>query len=539
MDAISEATGAGDVEASDGKKPRHDAGMDSGPKTKDADGPPLLIRLEVSSERDSDAAPSSELVPHFSPDVHDYYVKCARGANAFTVSMTASTGSESLVVQPMVSASSPKQTLSVTAYENQAIVAVATNERGTAEYWVRCLPHDFPQLSMVRHADAGAPPSGYYLLGNLKKETGYAMVLDGDGVPVFYFRAPAGQAPLNVDDIVAGDLSFLLAPAQAIELRALEPPSTTELGEDVDEHELRVLPGGDFIVIYSPLVENVDLTGLTHTLSDGGVQAFGAHTTIRSCDLRQLGPRGRVLWEWVGLNHLDPVKDAVWPEPFTGVTDADGGPIVDVFHCNSIDVDPSSGNLLVSSRFMDSIFYVEKASGKILWKMGGASFTKDDTTYVPVADPFHGQHDARLLPGWAPSCAGGAGQVSMFDDETNGPLFARAMVYDVVVGDLDAGTAGCDGGLPESGAPGARVAWKHEASFSSTVAGSFRISADGSRVIGWGTAGPGDPAFTEVDEDGHDLLDFRFPDGDQTYRAIKVPLTAFDLSVLRNTAGLP
>ncbi len=69
--------------------------------------------------------------------------------------------------------------------------------------------------------------------------------------------------------------------------------------------------------------------------------------------------------------------------------------------------------------------------------------------------------------------------------------------------------------------------------------GSFRISPDGSRVIGWGLGGTPDLAFTEVDVNGSDLLDFSFPDGNTTYRAIKVPLATYDLGVLRATAGSP
>jgi hypothetical protein len=67
--------------------------------------------------------------------------------------------------------------------------------------------------------------------------------------------------------------------------------------------------------------------------------------------------------------------------------------------------------------------------------------------------------------------------------------------------------------------------------------GSFRILPDGSRVIGWGDI-PG-AGFSEIDLDGHDLADLTFPDGNTTYRALKVPLGAFDLGVLRSTAGLP
>jgi hypothetical protein len=118
---------------------------------------------------------------------------------------------------------------------------------------------------------------------------------------------------------------------------------------------------------------------------------------------------------------------------------------------------------------------------------------------------------------------------------------ARGVVYDVVVGGADGGAAACDAGpAGDAGTAGlATVAWQYKGLVSSLATGSFRISADGSRVIGWGIGGTPDLAFTEVDINGHDLLDLRFTDGNATYRAIKVPLSAFDLSVLRSTSGGP
>ena len=223
---------------------------------------------------------------------------------------------------------------------------------------------------------------------------------------------------------------------------------------------------------------------------------------------------------------------------------SDAGVVYDVFHCNSIDVDPSNDALLVSARYMDSIFYVDRVTGGVMWKMGGATATKDKATYVSAADPFFRQHDARLLPGWLPKCNGGTGQISMFDDQSQGPGPARGVVYDVIVGLGDGGSpaeGGCgDGGMPEGGSSGAAsVAWQYKGSTSSSAAGSFRISADGSRVIGWGFGGMPHLVLSEVDIAGNDRLDFEFTDGNESYRAIKVPLTALDRTAMRATAGLP
>jgi hypothetical protein len=246
------------------------------------------------------------------------------------------------------------------------------------------------------------------------------------------------------------------------------------------------------------------------------------------------------VWEWTASEHLDPVRDCIYPQfPEPMMYGPDGGRVADTFHCNSVDVDPVSGDLLVSARNTDSVFYVQHSTTRILWKMGGARYTTDHAAYVEVPDPFHRQHDARFQPGWSSACAGGSGQVSLFDDETEAGAPARGVVYDVIVATGDGGTAGCDGGTIAGGTPGkATVAWQYAGKGSSDIMGSMRISEDGSRVIGWGRHGT-DLVFTEVDVGGHDLLDFAFPDGNVSYRAIKAPISALDLNGMRHSTGLP
>lgn len=148
---------AGVAEASVG-----DAGKDrdSGSPT-EGDGPPFLTQLAVSSaEVPADGSPPLTLVPPFSPSTHDYYVRCIAGANPLTVTMTASEGSESSLIEPSRSPSKPAQTLSILVKENQAIVAAATRGAETTKYWVRCLPHDFPELEMTTNVAAGTPSPG-------------------------------------------------------------------------------------------------------------------------------------------------------------------------------------------------------------------------------------------------------------------------------------------------------------------------------------------------------------------------------------------
>ena len=504
---------------------------------------PALTTLEIGGN--PKGTPSTvTLVPAFSPDVHDYYVRCAEGENAFSVTLVASSGAEVMLQQPTTSAANPRQTIDVTVNPNQAIVAVvkdATGTSSTTDYWIRCLPPSFPMMEMTAHSDAGAPPPGYYLIGNETPAyggVGYAMVLDQNGVPVWYEAQPQSGAfnsttgAFDVDSLADGEVSLIPWPSQLasapFQIRQLSSGKTASVsgkGQALDPHELRALPSGDFLIFTDQIQTGVDLTGYDVPQSDGGVESFGPNSSILPCKILEVDPEGRVVWDWTATDHLDPVKDNTLPGLEAGPNQVE---VPDPFHCNSIDVDPATGNLLVSARHMDSVFYIERSSGRILWKMGGSEYTKDGAAYVPVEDAFHRQHDARLLPGWSSDC-GGQGQLSLFDDESYEPNPARAVVYDVQV--ASSTSAAC-------GSAGARVAWQARGTGSSDLMGSFRISSDGSRVIGWGVS-PSLMVFSEVDSNGSDLLDFYFTVPTFSYRAIKVPLSALDIGVMRRTAGTP
>jgi hypothetical protein len=392
----------------------------------------------------------------------------------------------------------------------------------------------------------GTPTPGYYLIGTDEPTTSgcYAIVLDHNGVPVWYTEAQPslGWCMFDVDSVVSGAVTFdsvVDYPAE-FEIHQLSPLVTTKIAPagllNVDLHELLLLANGDYLVVSSPLQSGVDLTGMQVLKLDGTLETLTASQPIMACNLIEFAPDGTVVWTWTATDHFDVLADSIVPQllPYG----PDSNLVVDPIHCNSIDVDPTSGNLLVSARQMNSIFYIERSTGNVLWKMGGAQASKDGATYVSVADSFVQQHDARFQPDWSSTCNGGSGHISLFDDQTYEQNPARAVVYDVAVGAGDAGST-TGGACGDGGAPAgtATVTWQNAGVGPSLAMGSFRILPDGSRVIGWGDI-PG-AGFTEVDSDGHDLADLTFPDGNTTYRALKVPLSAFDLGVLRSTAGLP
>ena len=170
----------------------------------------------------------------------------------------------------------------------------------------------------------------------------------------------------------------------------------------------------------------------------------------------------------------------------------DDGPW-DYLHLNSIDVD-LDGDLLLSARHTDTIYKVDRESGDILWRLGGAGSDYE------VADDavFHRQHDARRLAD---------GTLSLFDnatDDPESPLQPRGLVFRL---DESAGTAE----LVRELAPPRRI--------NSSSQGNVAVSENGEAVIGWGSAN----LVTGYEASGSVTFDASMPAGFSSYRAFRAP----------------
>ena len=343
------------------------------------------------------------------------------------------------------------------------------------------------------------------------------MALDTRGTPVWYAPTVNGQGAKDVDMLAPNTLSF--APIAGytfgtnegqFEVEMLDPVAVSgvaSIGVPVDTHALRRLSNGHYLVFASPVVTNVNLTGLP---------IFGGPSEdMLNCVIQEIDDSGNMVWQWTATDHFDPVQDSTWPQTEGAVNLAgQTTTVIDPFHCNSIDVD-ANGNLLVSARHMDSIFLINKSTGAVMWKMGGSAYTKDGAPFIQVTGDalggFFRQHDARLQPD---------GTISVFDDETDrpGPARARVLSYDLT-------------------SKTASIVWQYRGTSPISSMGSVTLLADGSRVIGWGTGGGGNPSFSEVTESGDRLLVFAFGGGDSSYRAIKVPKASLDIEVLRRAVS--
>jgi hypothetical protein len=349
-----------------------------------------------------------QLTPVFSPTVSDYIVRCEPGINSLSLQLTGSSGG---VIQVGTQVAS-SLTLPLRLVENQE---VALSAGGGQQYWIRCLPHDFPALEIHRLAPS-AP--GWYLTGTAVAGTGeapYAMILDSNGTPVWYQRAP--QSALNVEPAPNHTVAwaptlgpgFGVGPNTGYEIHQLDASGVqhlTTVGMPTDLHDLLFLPNGDHMMLSYPLVSGVDLSSL----------GLGTNQTIADCAIQELDPNGNPVWQWRAYSddHVD-VSESLTQPPHTV------GPatVYDPFHCNSIDVSPA-GDVLVSARDMSSALLINHsgthagvAKDGIVWKLGGTPTNKDGAKVLRILnDPettISAQHDARFLPN---------GDISVYDDQT-------------------------------------------------------------------------------------------------------------------------
>jgi hypothetical protein len=437
--------------------------------------------------------------------------------NALTLDITAIAGGAVALSAPFTTPWAPSASVPVSLTENQAAVVLAQDATGSIQqYWIRCLPNDFPLVVADPHPEVGSPTPGWYLIGDLFTAAGsgpYAMIIDANGTPIWYHRTPSGEAnPTVVTPLPSSTVGITTTSNPSIGtlyfLNTWTTQAISTVGIPLNNHELLMLPNGDFMLISYPTLTGVDLTGLDD---------YGSNSAILDCAVQEVDSQGNLVWDWRASDHTDPVQESVVPAG--SGTEADPA---DVYHCNSVDVN-ANGDVLVSFRNMNSVLLVSKPTKRVVWKLSGTASNKDGAEILTIqGDPegaFYVQHDARFQPN---------GDISVFDDHYSAvaavPGEARGVEYAL---DLVAGTA--------------HVVWQYQGGASTYLLGSFRRYADGTNLIGWGYyLGTANLVFTEVDAAGHDLLDMSFVSaGNWSYRAEKVPIGTFDIGVLRETAGLP
>jgi hypothetical protein len=462
----------------------------SPPPAEFGSGPPTTVTsdpIAISSD--------PPLFPDFDPRIHDYTVRCTGDPITIDGSSTAWPPGTSVSVDghgPF--AADFEQAVPLSA--NQGFEFDTTSRAGSTPYFVRCLPSDFPAWNYER---SGTPNQDFYVLALRRTPVGaamYVVVFDNNGVPVWW--RPAAINLGNAFALSDGTLSWARADQSGYEIHSLDGALTRTVsfqGSVTDGHDMQPLPNGDYLVVsLKPRATTEDLTPI-----GGSPDQHVADAAIQEVD-----PSGTVVWEWNSKDHigLDQIASN-WHNQINSSAEPH-----DLVHLNS--VEPDGDSLVISLRFTNAIYKIDRATGNVEWKLGGTTIPQSlAVTGDYPSNPVMGQHDARILPD---------GTLTAHDNGTSAGRAPRAVRYAI---DEQAGTATQLESIvdPDVTAAG--------------CCGSARRSPQGSWLISWGQrsqvtefAPSGDRNFKLTF--GADLTTAPF-----SYRAFPVPPGWLDIADLR------
>jgi hypothetical protein len=244
-----------------------------------------------------------------------------------------------------------------------------------------------------------------------------------------------------------------------------------------DHHDFTITPQGTaLITIYDTERRDLSSVGGSRrgTVVDGVLQEVDIET-------------GRLLFEWHSLRHVglaDSYKDVPRRarDPW------------DYFHINSADVD-ADGNLLISARNTHAVYKVHRATGAIMWRLGG----KRSDFKLGRGVRFAWQHDVRRQPD---------ATISIFDNSASPKVRKRSRGIVLAL---------------DEQRMHARLKRKydHPRDLLAINKASMQVLPNGNAFLGWGS----EPYFSEFSRRGRLLFDARFPRAVDSYRAYRFPWT--------------
>jgi hypothetical protein len=435
------------------------------------------------------------LFPGFTTAVSDYVSRCDASAPV-RVSVSAPQGTTVSVAGQ--AARSGTFTAQVTRDVGQRFTILVDAPSQDTAHHIRCLPGDFPAFTALR---TGRTQSAFYV--TVPTVGSYPVIFDENGVPVWWGATKATFFALLLPN---GRIAWNDgAKIQEHRFDGSLVRTYSTVGHPFDFHDLLVLPNGNHVV--------VTLTEKPH--SDLSAWGGPSDATIIDHIIQEVTPQGQVVWSWTTSEHIS-VNETTTAWRNAELADP-GGVLLndyDPYHYNSIE---STGDgFLVSFRHLDAVYKINKATGNIVWKMGG-TLRPESLAIVgdPVFEPgggggFGGQHDARLL---------GDGTVSLYDNGSARNRPPRQVRYQI---DNTARRATLVSSVADQLQP------------NSFCCGSVRTLPGGNLVFGWGGNATNAADITETTRWGSRLFELSFPgSGAFVYRGLPVLPGVLDKAALR------
>jgi hypothetical protein len=217
-----------------------------------------------------------------------------------------------------------------------------------------------------------------------------------------------------------------------------------------DYHDFTLLPNGHVLMLGQE-IRTIDMD----TVVKGGKK----NVMVTGNVIQELDENKKVVFEWNTFDHFK-FTDHVPDNDLYGFA-------FDLTHVNTVTIDLDS-NILMSSRFLDEITKINRKTGEIIWRLGGAKCKNNQFTFTN--DTIYGfwgfshQHCVTRLTN---------GNLLLFDNGNSRPYpFSRAVEYK----------------LDEVNKTATRV-WQYRTfpdTYTSAM-GSVQRFPNGNTLIGWGT----------------------------------------------------
>jgi Arylsulfotransferase (ASST) len=452
---------------------------------------------------------SPALTPSFDPSIHDYVINCTSnpevqftaalgGVNFFSFLAPGERGGR----EPSFPIGYFQKTLTMNPGQRfRFIVGPASSE-----YSVRCLPQDFPPLTVSMAGNSEAEwflfaPTLFFSLPTNTKPSAYVIMTDANGTPVWWKKEPGGSA-LDAKVLGPNEITWTLQsnePDGQYVIRNFSGEIINVIGSDLNDHDLQPTPNGTFLAIRD--VARICPPDCADMSPWGG----SGQTAALDQEIVELDQNSNILWIWRTRDHiaLSETGAAGW---FPGVGN-------DIIHMNAVEPDGTDA-VFFSARHLNAIYHITKSTGAIDWKIGGTNRAESlvvvgDTRPTAIGangHPLSGQHDVRL---WAD------GTVSVHDNGTIANRPPSIVRYQI---DTASRTALVVEQLQDALDP------------VSICCGSARRLPAGHWLVQWG----GLPYMTELDGKGNTVISIHYNLGSQfSYRAIPVLPGAVSAAVLR------
>jgi hypothetical protein len=350
------------------------------------------------------------------------------------------------------------------------------------------VPSDFPWISITTNLNPCPDPIFIDNRGGGGKP--YNVIFDNNGMPIWYQRMPDERRDMKVQH---NGVMTMLARDGGNHFNGFDTHYRLITnywavnGYGVDEHELQVLADGTYLLV-GLRSETVDMSRYVV----GGNPAASVTEQI----IQEFTSAGELIFQWRAWDHLD-VRDE---QQFINIL----GGSFDFPHMNAIDID-TDGNILLSSRNTSEITKINRDTGDILWRLGGAH-----NQFTFVNDPLNGprnQHAIRMVA---------TNRYTLFDNgNLHNPPVSRGVEYLLNPTNLTA-----------------TIVWQYPASPSPSLysyyMGDVQRLPNGNTLIDWAVGNL--PKLTEVRPDGTKAFEMNWVAQWEAYRTWRCPWQGSALS---------